>query len=76
MREAPVGASIQRLRHVSRWPFLSFLRNRDHVVEPRGSTDEVAFRFKECEGDCGHPLRRSRRKSMSVQNISSAISFY
>jgi hypothetical protein len=37
-----MGASIQRLRHhISRLPFLSFLRNRDHVVEPRGSTDEV-----------------------------------
>jgi hypothetical protein len=45
-------ALIQRLRHhISRLPFLS-LRNRDDVVEPRGSTDEVAFRFKECEDDC------------------------
>jgi hypothetical protein len=47
-----MGASIQRLRHVSRLPFLSFLRNRDDVVEPQGSTDEVTFRFKEWEGDC------------------------
>ena len=46
-------ALIQRLRHhISRLPFLSF-RNRDYVVEPRGPTDEVAFRFKECEDDCG-----------------------
>jgi hypothetical protein len=49
-----MGASIERLRHhISRLPFLSFLHNRDYVVEPRGSTDEVAFRFKECEDDCG-----------------------
>ncbi len=47
-----MGASIQRLcHHISRLPFLSFLRNRDDVVEPRGSTDEVTFRFKECEDD-------------------------
>jgi hypothetical protein len=48
-----MGVSIQRLHHhISRLPFLSFLRNRDDVVAPRGSTDEVAFRFKECEDDC------------------------
>ena len=49
-----MGALIQRLRrHISRLPFLSFLHNRDDVVEPREAKDEVAFRFKECEGDCG-----------------------
>ena len=30
-----MGALIQRLRHhISRLPFLSFLRDRDYVVEP------------------------------------------
>jgi hypothetical protein len=49
-----MGASIQRLRHhISRLPFLSFLRNRDDVVELPEATGEVAFRLKECEGDCG-----------------------
>jgi hypothetical protein len=47
-----MSASIQRFRHhISRLPFLSFLCNRDDIVEPRGSTDEVTFRFKECEDD-------------------------
>jgi hypothetical protein len=41
-----MGAPIQRLRHhISHWPFLSFLRDRDPVAEPpeateRGSTPE------------------------------------
>jgi hypothetical protein len=49
-----MGAPIQRLRHhISRWPFLSFLRDREPVPAPPEITDEVAFRFKECEGDCG-----------------------
>ena len=47
-------ALSQRLRHhISRLPLSSFLHNRDDVVEPRGSTGEVAFRFKEREDDCG-----------------------
>jgi hypothetical protein len=49
-----MGAPIQRLRHhIFRLPFLSFLREREPVVEPPEAPDEVAFRFKECEGDCG-----------------------
>jgi hypothetical protein len=49
-----MGTLIQRLRHhIFRLPFLSFLHKRDYVLEPRGSTDEVTFRFKECEDDCG-----------------------
>jgi hypothetical protein len=49
-----MGAPIQRLRHhISRLPFLSFLREREPVVEPPEAIDEVPFRFKECEGDCG-----------------------
>jgi hypothetical protein len=41
-----MGASIQRLRHhISRLPFLSFLRNRDDVVELPEATGEVAFRL-------------------------------
>ena len=48
-----MGASIQRLRHhISRLPFLSFLRDREPVVEPPEATDEVAFRLKEWEDDC------------------------
>jgi hypothetical protein len=47
-----MGAPIQRLRyHTSHWPFLSFLR--DPVVERLEATEEVAFRLKECEDDCG-----------------------
>jgi hypothetical protein len=38
-----MGASIQRLRHhISRLPFLSFLRNRDDVVELRGHVSRIA----------------------------------
>jgi hypothetical protein len=49
-----MGASIQRLRHhISRLPFLSFLRDREPVPELPEATDEVAFRFKECEDECG-----------------------
>jgi hypothetical protein len=49
-----MGAPIQRLRHhISRWPFLSFLRDREPVVERPEATEEVAFRLKECEDDCG-----------------------
>ena len=38
-----MGASIQRLRHhISRLPFLSFLRNRDDVVKLRGHVSRIA----------------------------------
>ena len=49
-----MSAPIQRLRHhISRLPFLSLLRYREPVAAPPEATDEVAFRFKECEDDCG-----------------------
>ena len=32
---------------------LKFLRDREPVAAPSEATDEVAFRFKECEDDCG-----------------------
>ena len=49
-----MSAPIQRLRHhISRLPFLSLLRDREPVIEPPEASDEVAFRFKECNGDCG-----------------------
>ena len=49
-----MSAPIQRLRHhISRLPFLSLLRDREPVIEPPEASDEVAFRFKECDGDCG-----------------------
>jgi hypothetical protein len=49
-----MGAPIQRLRHpISHGPSLSFLRDREPVPAPPEITDEVAFRFKECENDCG-----------------------
>jgi hypothetical protein len=48
-----MGAPIQRLRHhISSLPLLSFLRDREPVPEPPEATDDVAFRFKDCEDDC------------------------
>ena len=49
-----MGAPIQRLRHhISHWPVFSFLPDREPVPAPPEATDEVAFRFKGCEDDCG-----------------------
>ena len=71
-----MDAPIQRLQHyISYLPFLSFFRDRESVPEPSEVTNEVAFRFKDCEDTAGHQPRRSRRRSMSAQNSSSVISF-
>jgi hypothetical protein len=49
-----MGAAIQGLRHhISYWAFLSFLGTREPVLEPSEAKDEVAFRFMDCEDDCG-----------------------
>jgi hypothetical protein len=50
-----VGTPIQRLwHHISHWPFLSFLREREPAPGPtkvpdKVGLDKIAGTFKECE---------------------------
>jgi hypothetical protein len=49
-----VGAPIQSFwHHISHWPILSFFSGREPIPEPPQAPDEVAFRLKDREDDCG-----------------------
>jgi hypothetical protein len=52
--EVAVDAPIQSLwHHISHWPILRFFPEREPLPEPPQAPDEVAFRFKDGEGDYG-----------------------